>query len=91
MRYEETRHAYGHRPLCAPAPYANVLPSLHITYRSGERSTLRRRAAAVAPEYTRSPITTPPSDGLILQAIPICGHAQGVDLLFETFPGRLAW
>lgn len=96
MRYEETRHVYGHRAsfVRSRAQYANVLPSLHVTYRTGERSTLRLALTSglSRPEYTRLlPITTPPSDGLILQGNPDlkATRAQGVDLLFETFPGAL--
>ena len=98
MRYEETRHAYGHRAsfVRSRAQYANVLPSLHITYRSGERSTLRLALTSglSRPEYTRLlPITTPPSDGLILQGNPDlkATRAQGLICSLRPFPGRLAW
>ncbi len=96
VRYEQTRHAYGHRAsfVRSSERYANVLPSLHMTYKVGARSALRLAltSALSRPEYTRLlPVTTPPSDGFILQGNPElkATRAHGVDLLFESFPGAL--
>ena len=96
LRYEQTRHAYGHRAsfVRSGERYANALPSLHLTYRVGARSALRLALTSglSRPEYTRLlPITTPPSDGRILQGNPElkATRAHGVDLLFESFPGAL--
>lgn len=96
LRYEQTRHAYGHRAsfVRSGERYANALPSLHLTYRTGERSALRMALTSglSRPEYTRLlPLTTPPSDGLILQGNPELKamRAHGIDLFFESFPGAL--
>jgi TonB-dependent receptor len=96
VRYEEPRHTYKHRASFEKSDerYANFLPSLHRTYRLGERINLRLALTSglSRPEYTRLlPITTPPDDGFILQGNPQLAptQAQGIDLLFENFPGTL--
>jgi len=96
VRYEETRHAYRHRASFEKSDerYTNYLPSLHLTYQFGEHRHLRLALTSglSRPEYTRLlPITTPPDDGLILQGNPQLAptQSQGIDLLYESFPGAL--
>jgi TonB-dependent receptor len=95
IRGEFTAHDYSHQttPESSDDNYYNILPSLHLTRRLGDRANLRLALTSglARPEYTRLLPWQALFDGEILVGNPdlVTTKSYGVDLMLEAFPGTL--